>query len=117
MSQYLLLLYNDPQQWAKMSPEEMQKAVEKFVGWRKKLQTTGIYIGSNKLADEPGKVLRDHKPVRVTDGPYSETKEILGGYFAFQAANYEEAVRISQDCPNLEYNGTMELRQIDQMIP
>ena len=42
MSQYLLLLYNDPRQWAKMSPEEMQKAVEKFVGWRKKLQSSGF---------------------------------------------------------------------------
>ena len=42
MAKYLLLLYNDPQEWAKMSPEEMQKAVEKFVAWRKKLQTTGV---------------------------------------------------------------------------
>ncbi|HEY6180921.1 MAG TPA: YciI family protein [Terriglobales bacterium] len=117
MSQYLLLLYSDPQQWTKMSPEEMQKAVEKFVGWRKKLQTTGIYVGSNRLTDEPGKVLRGHKPVRVTDGPYSETKEILGGYFLFEAPNYEEAVRISQDCPSLEYNGSMELRQVYPMIP
>ena len=116
MSQYLLLLYNDPREWTKMSPEEMQKAVEKFVGWRKKLQSTGFYLGSNKLADEPGKVLRGHKPVRVTDGPYSETKEVLGGYFAFEAPNYEEAVRMSQDCPCLEYEGTMELRQIQQMI-
>ncbi|HSS96653.1 MAG TPA: YciI family protein [Terriglobales bacterium] len=117
MSQYLLLLYNDPQQWAKMSPEEMQKAVQKFVGWRNKLQTSGFYLGSNRLTDEPGKVLRGHKPVRVTDGPYSETKEILGGYFLFEAPNYEEAVRVSQDCPNLEYNGTMELREVFPMIP
>lgn len=117
MAQYLLLLYNDPREWAKMSPEEMQKAVEKFVAWRKKLQNTGVYVASNKLADEPGKVLRGHKPVRITDGPYSETKEVLGGYFLFEAANYEEAVRLSQDCPGLEFKGTMELRQVDVMIP
>ncbi len=117
MAKYLILLYNDPKDWASLSPEEIQKAVQKFVGWRNKLQERGIYAGSNKLADDAGKVLRGHNPVRVTDGPYSETKEVLGGYFLFEAANYDEAVRLSQECPGLEFKSTIELRQVDAMVP
>ena len=50
--------------------------------------------------------------VRTTDGPYSETKEVLGGFFIIEAANYEEAVERASDHPTLEYGGTLEIRQI-----
>ena len=49
---------------------------------------------------------------RAIDGPYSETKEVLGGYYTIEAANYEEAVQRSLDHPHLEYGGTIELRQV-----
>ena len=117
MSKFLLLLHSNPQDWAGMSPAEMQKALEKFIALRTKIQNQGIFLGSNKLAEEPGKVLRGHGQIRVTDGPYSETKEVLGGYFLVEAANYEEAVKIARDCPGLEYNSTIELRQVDPNVP
>jgi hypothetical protein len=53
--------------------------------------------------------------VRVTDGPFSEAKEVLGGYFLITAASYDEAVRRAGDCPHLEYGGTIEVRQVDAM--
>ena len=70
--------------------------------------------GSNKLFDEPGKVLRGPKAV-VTDGPYSETKEHLGGYYLIEAANYEEALKQVADHPHLKYDGTLVLRQVEQL--
>jgi hypothetical protein len=117
MEKFLILLHSDPKTWASLSPVEAQKALEKFVGWRMKLQDKGILLGSAKLADEPGKVLRGRGMIRVTDGPYSETKEVLGGYFMVEAANYEEAGKIAQECPGLEYNCTIELRQVDPSVP
>ena len=51
--------------------------------------------------------------VSVVDGPYSEAKEILGGYFAIEAADYDEAVAISRDCPHLKYGERIELRAED----
>ena len=51
----------------------------------------------------------------VTDGPYSETKEVLGGYYLIEAANYDEAVRRCKDHPHLEHGGTIEVRQIEKM--
>ena len=51
----------------------------------------------------------------MLDGPYSETKEVIGGYFAVRAADYDEAVKICEDCPHLEYAGTIEIREIDDI--
>ena len=50
--------------------------------------------------------------VHITDGPYTESKEIIGGFFVLKAENYEEAVKFASDCPHLEY-GTIEVRRIE----
>ena len=58
-------------------------------------------------------IVRRGEKVVVSDGPYSETKEMLGGYFMIEAANYDEALRLSRDHPHLAFGGTIELRQIE----
>jgi hypothetical protein len=115
MPSYMLLLYSNPADWMSMSPEAIQKAIQKFIGWGEKLRNSGAYLASHKLADDPGKVMRGRGSVRVTDGPYSEAKEVLGGYYLIKAANYNEAVELARDCPGLEYGGTVEVRQVDPM--
>ncbi len=107
MSQFMLLLYDNPANWEKLSPEEMQKAIEKYMAWTKKS------VDSKRLAGDVGRVIRSQggRP-RATDGPYSETKEVLGGYYTIEATNYDEAVKRSLDHPHLEYGGTIEVRQV-----
>jgi hypothetical protein len=109
MPQYMLLLHGDPAGWVKLSPEDMQKAIEKYMAWTKKPFTRD----SKRLADEPGRVIRSvgGKP-KATDGPYSETKEILAGYYTIEAASYDEAVKLALEHPQLEYGGTVEVRQV-----
>jgi hypothetical protein len=104
----MLLLYDDPSYWRQLSPEEMQKAIEKYMAWTKKS------VDSKRLGEDLGRVIRGQRNAkpRVTDGPYSETKEVLGGYYTIEAANYEEAVARSLDHPHLEYGGTIEVRQV-----
>ena len=108
MAQYMLLLYEDPSGWGKLSPEEMQKAIEKYVAWTKK----PFNKDSKRLGEDAGRVIRSvgGKP-RASDGPYSETKEVLGGLYLIEAADYDEAVQRSLDHPHLEH-GTIEVRQI-----
>jgi hypothetical protein len=108
MPQFMLALYDDPAQFAKLSPEQMQKSVEKYMAWGK----NAFVVDGKRLADDAGRVLRaaQGKPC-VTDGPYSETKEILGGIYIIEAANYDEAVARIKDHPHLEH-GTIELRQL-----
>jgi hypothetical protein len=118
MAKYLLLLYDDPSHWAKLKPEEIKTAIGKYRAWGDKLRQNRIYLGSHKLTEEPGKVVRGRrngKP-RITDGPYSETKEVLGGYYLIEAANYDQAVESTRDCPHLEYGGTIEVRQVDELM-
>jgi len=112
MPNYMLLLYHDPSGWPKMSPEDQQRATEKYMAWTKK----PFVVDTNRLTPEPGKVMRmpNGKPQTV-DGPYSETKEVLGGYYTISAANYEEAVRLTADHPHLAYGGTIEVREVWQM--
>jgi len=108
MPQYMLLLYDDPSAWGSVSPEEMQKALEKYMAWG----TKPFMVRAVRLAPDPGRVIRSKsgKP-SATDGPYSETKEVLGGYYLIEAANYDEAVQRCMDHPHFEYGGTIEVRQ------
>ena len=109
MPQFLILLYDDPSEWLKVSPEEMQKAIEKYRDWMHKPFTKD----GKRLGDDPGRVIRSEngKP-RATDGPYSETKEVLGGYYLIEAADYDAAVALALEHPHLEYGGTLEVRQL-----
>jgi hypothetical protein len=108
MAKFMLLLYNEPTAWAKLSPEEMQKSTEKYMAWTKMPFT----LDGKRLAEDAGKVLRaEGGKARATDGPYSETKEVLGGYYTIEAANYDEAVKLAMDHPHLQF-GTVEVRQV-----
>jgi hypothetical protein len=114
MAKFMLLLHDNPGSFTAMGPEQMQKTIEKYMAWSNRLRQAGLMHGSDKLKDEPGKVLRGKNgKLRVTDGPYSETKEVLGGYFVIEADSYEQAIERSRDCPHLEYGGTIEVRQVD----
>ena len=116
MAKYMLLLHDNPGVYQAMSPEEMQRVLEKYMAWGDRLRQAGIMLDGQKLADEPGKVVRGAGArMRVTDGPYSESKEVLGGYYTIAAGTYAEAVERCADCPHLEYGGTIEIREIDNM--
>jgi hypothetical protein len=112
MSQYLLLLYNEPDAWSHLSPEEMQKATQKYAAFRTKATT----LDGKRLTPDFGRVIRSNggKP-HTTDGPYSETKEVLGGLYVVEAASYDEAVQIANTNPHLDYGGTIEVREIFKM--
>ena len=109
MPQFMLLLYDNPANWQKLGTEDMQKAIEKYMAWTKKPFT----VDSKRLAEDCGRVIRSHagKP-RATNGPYSETKEVLGGFYTIDATSYDEAVARALDHPHLEYGGTIEVRQL-----
>jgi hypothetical protein len=109
MSQFMLLLYDDRSNVPSFSPEDMQKAIEKYMSWAQKPFTKD----SKRLAQDNGQVVRSNggQP-RTSDGPYSETKEVLAGYYTIEATNYDEAVKLALTHPHIEYGGTIEVRQV-----
>ena len=115
MAKFMLILHNTPGIWRDLSPEEIQRKVEKYQAWINKIRSSGRHVSSEKLGEEGGKVLSVQKGrLNTVDGPYSETKEVVGGYFVLRAANYDEAIELTRDCPFLE-DGRIELRQTDPM--
>ena len=116
MPKYMLLLHDNPAAFTNVSPDQMQKVVEKYIAWGNKLREARVMKAGDKLTDEPGKVMRRKDgQVRVTDGPYSESKEVLGGYYMIEAGSYDKAIDHARDCPHLDYGGTIEVRQVDVM--
>ena len=116
MPKYMLLLHDSIDGFSAMSPEEMQQVIRKYMAWGETLRNGGLLHDSQKLTDEPGRVIRSNKgQTRVTDGPYSETKEVLGGYYTVIADDYEAAVEIARTCPHVDYGGTIEIRQVHDL--
>ncbi len=108
MPQYALLLYHDPSRRVDLSPEEMQKSLERYVEWANRPYT----IDAKRLGGDAGRVIRvDNGKPRASDGPYSETKEVLGGFYLIQATNYDEAVQLALGHPHAQ-NGSIEIRQL-----
>src|SRR5262245_33013866 len=113
MAKFMLILHNTPDLWKNLLPEEMQQKVQKYRAWAEKIRSSGRHVSSEKLGDEGGKLMNLQKGrLTITDGPFSEAKEVVGGYFLFRAANYDEAIELCRDCPFLE-DGRIELRQTD----
>ncbi len=92
------------------SPEEMQNHMTKWFSWIDKLKASTKYVAGEALTPG-GKTVKGKKPV-VTDGPFAESKEVVGGFFIVKANSIEEATEIAKDCPDLPLNGTVEVREV-----
>ena len=109
MATFMLLLRGG--EFSGYSPEESQKILEDYMGWSQKLRTQGKYKAGDELKGG-GRVL-SVKDGRVIDGPFTETKEVIGGFFLIEEPNLEAAMATSKDCPHLKYKGTVEVREIN----
>ncbi len=113
MSRFLVLLRDEPSGFASLGPAEMQAVIEKYIAWGDALRASGHLVMGEKLVDGTGRVVRGAGPV-VTDGPYAESRELVGGVYVLQAADYAEAVRIMSDSPHLAF-GSIEVREIEDL--
>jgi len=113
MKEFLFIYRTDPAMIPQGSPEEMQAMTKRWMDW------IGGIAGQNKLSapgnrlEGAGKVL---KPKNViTDGPYTELKEIVSGYSIVKAATLEEACDMAKGCPGLSVGGSVEVRPVNPM--
>ncbi len=94
---YLCLAYYNPEKFAAMAPVDVQALVNQCPAKDAELKTTGRLVVSASLEGPQAAFAlrpRDGKP-RVTDGPYAEAKELVGGFFIIEAADKDEAVRLA----------------------
>ena len=87
--------------------------MQAWMTWMQSLQQKGILVGGEPL-QPTGKQVNGTKKV-VTDGPFVETKELVGGYLIVNAKDINEAVEISKGCPIFSENGSLEVRPVQKM--
>lgn len=108
MTPFMLLLRGGDFQ--RYSPEEMQKITEQYLDWANQLRHEGRYLGGDELKNG-GLILRVQNG-RIVDGPFTETKEMIGGYFVISARDLAEAARLAHACPHFKLEGEVEICEI-----
>lgn len=105
---FLVFLRTDPGKHEPPSPEQMQEMYTAFRSWSEKFKANLVDMGG-KLKPG-GKILRSSG---VTDGPFTEAKEVIGGYMVVAADNYDHAIEVARECPGVIRPGTsVEIREI-----
>ena len=113
MPKYVILPVEKSDTFEGMSPQEMQRIVERYTRWTRALAEAERLVEGHKLADGTGRVLRGTGgELTVTDRPHTESKELVGGFWIIEAESYDEAEGLCRECPHLEY-GPLVIREIE----
>ena len=99
---------------AATSPAEGQKEMQLWMAWMKELGEKGHLKAVGSPLEKTGKLVSG-KEKAVSDGPFAETKDLIGGYTLVNAKDIDEAVALSKGCPIFLSNGAVEVRPILQM--
>jgi hypothetical protein len=110
-----MLLFRGTELRKSLSPEEMQKVSEDWMAWFRRLTEEGKAVAGNPLERE-GKIVSGKERV-VSDGPFAESKEAIGGYFLLDVATMDEALAIAKKCPGLPYGIRVEVRPVAGECP
>ena len=94
------------------TPEQMQKIFGQWMTWMATMKKKGQYLAGDPLEDSPAKVLRGPRGAKLTDGPFAEAKEVVGGYMLIAAKSFSEAAKIARDCPGYAMGTKVEVRQV-----
>jgi hypothetical protein len=114
-NEYLLLVRNN--NWSKgLSIEEIQRVSSQMMNWFKGLALEGKAVGGSPL-ENASKIVSGKNGRVLTDGPFAESKEAIGGYIQIKAGTLDEAIAITQQCPTLAYGLTIEVRQVTAQCP
>src|SRR5262249_32509862 len=116
MSEYVLL-YRSTQEAHREtmgSPEKAQQSMAKWRAWVQDMNHKSPLNNMGQPLERVGKVVTGRKKT-VSDGPYAETKDVIGGYSIIEARNADQAAEIASGCPILEQGGCVEVRPVMQM--
>ena len=111
--QYMLLVYDDPKAWPEL-PEEELNAI--YAEYRAVSEDKETKHGAQLQRVEDAKTVRvKNGETLVTDGPFAETKETLGGYYLVEADSFDDALKLAAKIPSARLGGSIEVRPIVEM--
>lgn len=96
------------------TPEQSQQIMEKWFAWMKDLTASGNLKDPGQPLEDAGKTVRGSSKT-ITDGPYFEAKDLVGGYSLVEADDLDHAARLAQGCPIFEFDGAVEVRPVRKM--
>ncbi len=112
MKKFIMIFRND-KDGPRPSPDQLQAIVKQWDDWQEKLAKTGNFVDSELSSNALGMEGRTINATgTLSDGPYAEVKEHVGGYTVVLARDLDHATELAQDCPNLHIGGTVEIRDI-----
>ena len=111
--QYMLLIYGDESEWAKLTPEQLSQEMGAYMAYTQDLAKAGVLVAGDEL--QPVSTAKTVSIAggkqKVVDGPFAETKEALGGYYSINAETIEDALAWAAKCPGARY-GRIEVRPV-----
>ena len=96
------------------NPADSDKVMQKWVSWMEDLGAKGHLKDRGQPLEPSGKVVRGKQKV-VTDGPYPESKDVVGGYTLITAKDLAQAAELSKGCPIFDTDGLVEVRPVMEM--
>ncbi|PYU18737.1 MAG: hypothetical protein DMG30_26665 [Acidobacteria bacterium] len=96
------------------SPERMQQTMQKWMAWFKELGEKGHIKEPGHPLERGGKLVKG-KQKTITDGPFAEAKDVIGGYTLVEARDLDQAVELSKGCPIFDVEGAVEVRPVMKM--
>jgi hypothetical protein len=109
-NQYLLM-FSGTGWYNRLSPEEIQEVIDRSKTWYEGLMAAGKAKASQALA-RSGATISGKNARVISDGPFAESKEAIGGYLLLELDTFEEAVAIAQTSPALQYGSTIDVRPL-----
>jgi hypothetical protein len=111
-----LLLFRGKAWWNSVTPEELQKTMDQLKAWFERLTESGKLKAAQPLVRE-GVIIYGNTGRMVADGPFAESKEVIGGYALVEVDNLDEAIAIAKDCPTLRFGMEVEVRPVAEECP
>lgn len=110
MKDFMLIFLGVDYSTMDLSPEEIQKRAASWMGWQAKMGEQGVLKEGNALLSGSKRVSGAERT--VSDRGATDLKEIIGGYYIIQASDYDGAIAITQDYPDFDLGGTVEVREV-----
>jgi hypothetical protein len=111
---YMLLLIGDEDQWQNLSEDELGEALKAYEDYGRQVDDAGVFVAGEGL--QPSGTATTLRVVdgerMLTDGPFAETKEQLGGFYVLDCKDLDEALDWAEKCPAAAVGGTIEIRPV-----
>lgn len=115
MADFMFIYRGGNDQEAEMSPEQMQQYMEQWITWIQDSIKAGWMVSPGDALRPEGRLVKQDGELVITDGPFPESKEIVGGYSLIRAENLDEAAQLAAGCPGFQTGGCVEVRPLAQV--